>query len=55
MPGIFFFFSAVGDSRSGGRNSGCSLEVEAVGFDSRLELGERRGLKDNSKVFSLNN
>ena len=45
MPGIFFFlFSAGGDSRSGGRgrNSGYSLEVEAVGFDSRLEVGEMR-------------
>ena len=26
----------------GGRNSGYSLEVEAVGFDSRLEVGEMR-------------
>lgn len=47
---FFFLFSAGGDS-SRGKNSGYSLEVEPVGFASRLEVGERRGFKDNSKVF----
>lgn len=45
MPGFFFFFlfSVGGDSEKRGKNSGYSLEVEPVGFDSRLEVGERQG------------